>query len=52
MKILLSKDNVTKNVIQKELEATSQITKRVLDSLEKDNLIKITKNKYIVINDK
>ena len=52
LKILLSKDNVTKNVIQKELEATSQITKRVLDSLEKDNLIKITKNKYIVINDK
>lgn len=51
LKILLSKNNVTKNMIQKELKTNSQITLRVLNSLEKDNLIKITKNKYIVIND-
>tara|TARA_B110000116_G_C16432016_1_gene400979 strand:- start:391 stop:612 length:222 start_codon:yes stop_codon:yes gene_type:complete len=51
LKMLLMEKNVTKQSINKELEVTNKITDQILDSLMKDNLITISKNKVIVISD-
>ena len=51
LKMLLSEKIVTKNSIKKELKVSSTTTDDILESLIKDRLITISKNKVIVIND-
>ena len=51
LKILLLEKGVTKQRLSKELEITSKITEEVVESLMKDGLISISRNKVIVIND-
>lgn len=51
LKMLLTGKNVTKQSINKELEVTNKITDQILDSLMRDDLITISKNKVIVISD-
>ena len=42
---------MTSILISKELEMTSKVTEEVVESLMKDGLISISRNKVIVIND-
>ena len=51
IKMLLSEKEVTKSRINKELKVSSTTTDNILNSLIKDSLITISKNKVIVIND-
>ncbi len=51
LKMLLSEKIVTKSTIKKELKISSATTDDILNSLKKDRLITISKNKVIVIND-
>ena len=51
LKMLLSEKRVTKESIKKELKVNTKVTDDILASLAKDELITISKNKVIVIND-
>ena len=51
LKILLIEKGVTTARLSKELEITNKATEEVVESLIKDGLISISKNKVIVIND-
>ena len=51
LKILLIAKGVTMARLSKELEITNKATEEVVESLMKDGLISISKNKVIVIND-
>jgi predicted transcriptional regulator len=51
LKILLLEKGVTMARLSKELETTNKATEEVVESLMKDGLISISKNKVIVIND-
>ena len=51
LKILLIEKGVTMARLSKELEITNKATEEVVESLMKDGLISISKNKVIVIND-
>jgi predicted transcriptional regulator len=51
LKILLLEKGVTMALLSKELEMTSKVTEKVVESLMKDGLISISRNKVIVIND-
>tara|TARA_B100000497_G_scaffold13261_1_gene15203 strand:- start:1121 stop:1954 length:834 start_codon:yes stop_codon:yes gene_type:complete len=51
LKILLIEKGVTMARLSKELEITNKATEEVVESLMKDDLISISKNKVIVIND-
>ena len=51
LKMLLSEKSVTKESIKKELKVNTKVTGDILDSLAKDELITISKNKVIVIKD-
>ena len=51
LKILLIEKGVTTARLSKELEITNKATEEVVESLMKDGLISISKNKVIVIND-
>ena len=51
LKMLLLEKSVTKQRINKELKVSSKATDEILESLIKDDLISISKNKVIVIND-
>jgi A/G-specific adenine glycosylase len=51
LKILLLEKGVTMARLSKELEITNKATEEVVESLMRDDLISISKNKVIVIND-
>ena len=51
LKILLLEKCVSMARLSKELEITNKATEEVVESLMKDGLISISKNKVIVIND-
>ncbi len=51
LKILLLEKGVTMARLSKELEITNKATEEVVQSLMRDDLISISKNKVIVIND-
>ena len=51
LKILLSREKVTKQMIEEELKLSNEVAGEVLDSLVRDGLIEFSRNKFIVIND-
>ena len=51
LKMLLSEKKITRSSIKKELKVSSADTDDILNSLKKDKLITVSKNKVIVIND-
>ena len=51
LKMLLLEKSITKQRINKELKISAKTTDEILESLIKDDLISISKNKVIVIND-
>ena len=51
LKMLLSEKKITSSSIKKELKVSSAETDDILNSLKKDKLITVSKNKVIVIND-
>ena len=51
LKILLSREKVTKQMIEEELKLNNEVAGEVLDSLVRDGLIEFSRNKFIVIND-
>ena len=51
LKMLLSEKKVTRSSIKKELKVSNADADDILNSLKKDRLITVSKNKVIVIND-
>ena len=49
--MLLSEKKVTRSSIKKELKVSNADADDILNSLKKDRLITVSKNKVIVIND-